>query len=171
MWSISRSGPEQMDKTLPIARFYDLLTFGEDSKLTWATAPRAFFASNRDHRRWNERFAGKPPDQGRRAFRIRVIEKAHAKKQWRAHVVVGAQRFSLSSYNDRKAARLDANKLLAIQALSRGFGLRRVRAQPATLQSGPIGYSALRPRGTGSRPATPIEAASGHQAADRGSRR
>jgi hypothetical protein len=124
-----------MGKALPIARFYALLAVG-------------FFAFNRDHRRWNRRFAGKPIAETPSAFRVRVVKTPRGLKRWHAQVVVGVKRFSLSSDNDRKAASLDAHKILAIQALSRGFGLRRVPAQAATLQSGPTGYSAMRARGT-----------------------
>lgn len=95
-----------MAKPLPFPYFYALLTFGERGELTWATAPLAYFDSDRDHRRWNERFAGQPVDQATDAYRIRWVETPHAKKRWHLQFVVGVQAFSMSGYGRREAAEL-----------------------------------------------------------------
>jgi hypothetical protein len=58
------------DKALPIARFHALMNY-EHLEQWWATAPRSYFASGRDHRRWKERFAGKPLSETTGAFRVR----------------------------------------------------------------------------------------------------
>ena len=40
-----------MDKALPGARLRDLMAYDENGVWIWATAPRSYFASKRDHRR------------------------------------------------------------------------------------------------------------------------
>lgn len=97
-----------MGKALPITRFHALMTDGDGGLRTWATAPRSLFASDRDRRRWNDRFAGKALDQAEGAFRVRVIETPRGLKRWHVEIAVGAQRFSLSSHDEREAADRDA---------------------------------------------------------------
>jgi hypothetical protein len=77
----------------------------------WTTAPRSFFASDRDHRRWNQRFSGKPLAETPGASRVRVVETPRGVKRWHVEIVVGIQHFSLSSHDDREAAELDAQLL------------------------------------------------------------
>jgi hypothetical protein len=100
-----------MDKALPLASFRALIADGDHFGLPtriWASAPRSFFASDRDQRRWNQRFAGKPLDEAEGAFRVRLIETPRGLKRWHVEIVVGAQRFSMSSHDDREAAERDA---------------------------------------------------------------
>lgn len=99
------------DKTLPSVRFRELIAesdhFGLPMRI-WATAPRSYFASDSDHRRWNARFAGKPIAENPGAFRVRVIETRRGKRRWHVEIAVGAQRFSLSGHDEREAAEWDA---------------------------------------------------------------
>ena len=88
------------DKTLPSVRFRELMTYGERGELTWATAPRSYFASDGDHRRWKQSFSGKPVAETEGAFRVRVIEEPRGKRRWHLQFVVGVQGFSVSSYNE-----------------------------------------------------------------------
>jgi hypothetical protein len=102
----------QLGKALPIASFHALIADGEHFGLPmriWASAPRSYFASDRDHRRWNERFSGKPLDEAEGAFRVRLVERQRGFKRWHVEIAVGLQRFSLSSHDDRAAAERDAH--------------------------------------------------------------
>jgi len=102
------------DKTLPAARFHELMTdsvYGPPRwavERIWTTAPPSYFASDRDHRRWNQRFAGKPVAETPGAVRVRLVEMPRGFKRWHVEIVVGVQRFSLSSHDDRKEAEWDA---------------------------------------------------------------
>jgi len=102
------------DKPLPITRFHALMTdsvYGPPRwavERIWATAPPSYFASDRDHRRWKARFAGKPIAETPGAFRVGVVETPRGLKQWHVEIVVGIQHFSLSSHDDREAAERDA---------------------------------------------------------------
>jgi hypothetical protein len=89
-----------MGKALPGARFRELMTYSERGELTWADAPQSFFASDPDHRRWKERFSGKPVAETEGAFLVWVIETPRGKRRWHLQFVVGVQAFSVSSYND-----------------------------------------------------------------------
>ena len=103
-----------MAKALPITRFHALMTdsvYGPPRwavERTWITAPPAYFASDRDCRRWSQRFAGKPLAETEGAFRVRVVETPRGLKRWHVEIAVGVQRFSLSSHDDRKEAEWDA---------------------------------------------------------------
>jgi hypothetical protein len=88
------------DKALPGARFSELMAYDGRGERIWATAPRSYFASDPDHRRWNQRFAGKPVAATQGAFRVRVIETPRGKRRWQLQFVVGVKGFSVSSYND-----------------------------------------------------------------------
>ena len=100
------------DKTLPMTRFADLLATDERGERIWTAAPRSLFASDRDHRRWNERFAGRPLNGAEGAFRVRMIERPHANRRWHVEFAVGAQWFSLSSYDDPEEAEADMGRRL-----------------------------------------------------------
>ena len=95
------------DKTLPAARFRSLMIEGERGEWRWTTPPRDYFASGPDHRRWEERFAGKPVDETQDAFRIRVIETPRGLRRWHLQFVVGIQGFSVSSYDDREEVEME----------------------------------------------------------------
>lgn len=103
-----------MDKVLPISRFHTLITnsvYGPPrwmAERIWTTAPRSYFASDRVHRRWNARFAGQPIAETPGAFRVGLIETPRGRERWHVEITVGAQRFSLSSHDDREAAERDA---------------------------------------------------------------
>jgi hypothetical protein len=106
-----------MAKPLPITRFGALMTdsvYGPPRWMVeriWTTAPRDYFDSNRDHRRWNDRFAGKPIAESPGASRVRVVETPRGLKRWHVEIGVGAQPFSLSSHDDRDAAERDSQLL------------------------------------------------------------
>jgi hypothetical protein len=104
-----RERAASMDIALPISSFHALMAYGEDGVRTWTTAPPALFASDRDRQRWNERFAGKALDEAEGAFRVRLRETPRGKRRWHVEIAVGAQRFSLSSHDDREAAERDAS--------------------------------------------------------------
>ena len=100
-----------MAKALPASSFHALIADGDHFGLPmriWTTAPRDYFASDRDHRRWQDRFAGKPLAETPGAFRTVLIERPRSLKRWHVEIVVGIQRFSMSSHNERKEAEWDA---------------------------------------------------------------
>ena len=76
-------------KAQPSERFRELMTYSERGDLTWPDAPRSFFASDPDRRRWKERFSGKPIAETEGAFLVRVIETPRGKRRWHLHFVVG----------------------------------------------------------------------------------
>ena len=106
-----------MDKALPITRFHALITnsvFGPPRwtvEKIWTDAPRAYFASDRDHRALERTLCWQAARRNPGAFRVRLIERQRGFKRWHVEVAVGAQRFSLSSHDDREAAERDAQLL------------------------------------------------------------
>jgi glycosyltransferase involved in cell wall biosynthesis len=128
----------------PIA-VYALLSH-EHLEQWWTTAPRSYFASGRDHRRWKQRFAGKPLSETTGAFRVRVTETPRAFRRWHVEIVIGAQRFSLSSHHDREAAELDA-RLFGSMFDPEAWVTPKERRQMEALRGDGTAYVLLRPIG------------------------
>ena len=98
------------------------------------SAPGLLLASDRDHRRWNERFSGKPVGEAQGAFRFRVADPPRGLRRWHVEAVIGAQRFSVSSHDDRETAAELASNLVSV-SIGGGsdFSLLRI---PASLVKG-----------------------------------
>jgi hypothetical protein len=93
------------DHAVPIERLNDLVERAEViGNLIWRRAPRDFFRSEREWRRWNERYCGKPVLFSGGALRAELVEAAGARRKWHVHIVLGSRRFSLRSHGDREHA-------------------------------------------------------------------
>jgi hypothetical protein len=95
------------DRALPIAHLQDL--FKRDAKtyeLTWRSAPRSAFESEREYVRWNRRYSGQPVFGKPGGLRV-VLARNKLRRKWQVQYVVGCRRYSVSSHSDHESADRD----------------------------------------------------------------
>ena len=118
------------DHAVPVARLSDL--FERDAKtyeLTWRSAPRSAFESEREYVRWNRRYSGQPVFGKPGGLRV-LVERNKLRRKWQVQYVVGCRRYSARSHSDHESADRDYRLAKSLFNLFGGESFIKLHGRP-----------------------------------------